>query len=149
MKYKGILSERKTWVKFAIALAAAYMLYLEAVRGQWIYVPVAVLVILACFFKKEHVISEDGVDIKYQLFSMTMHNYWKWDEITTLHTDYAKVKPNVMLHIGKDIAVRSFVMEPADCSAALRLAAEMNPHIYIEDMTEEERARSKAGKRRT
>ena len=93
---------------------------------------------VACFFKKEHVISEEGVDIKYMLFGFTMHNYWKWDEITTLHTDYKKAKPNVMLHIGKDIVVRSFVMEKDDCQGAIALARRMNPGIYIENPTEEE-----------
>ncbi len=144
MKYKGILPERKNWVKVVIALAAAYMMYLEAMRGQWIYVPIALLVILACFFKKEHVISEGGVDIRYELFGLPMHNRWTWDQVTTLHTDYQKARPNVMLHIGKDIAVRTFVMTPSDCQAALQLAKQRNPSIYIEDMTEEERQRSEA-----
>lgn len=144
MKYRGILPERKNWVKAAIALAAAYMMYLEAMRGQWIYVPVALLVILACFFKKEHIISEEGVDIRYQLFRLPIRSRWTWDQVTTLHTDYRKASPNVMLHIGKDIAARAFVMSPSDCQAALRLARQMNPSIYIEDMTEEERQRSEA-----
>lgn len=138
MKYRGILPERKNWVKAAIALAAVCMMYLEAARGQWIYVPIALLVILACFFKKEHIISEEGVDIRYELFRMPIHNCWTWDEITTMHTDYRKASPNVMLHIGKDISARTFVMEPSDCQAALRLAARMNPGIYIEDETEDE-----------
>lgn len=139
MKYKGIISERKPWVKLAFALLAAFMLYLELQRGQWIYVPVVLLVILACFFRKEHVISEEGVDIKSILFGFSRHNWWTWDEVTSLHTDYKKAQPNVMLHIGKDIVTRSFVMKPSDCQAVLKLAAEMNPNIYIEDLSDEER----------
>lgn len=141
MEYKGILRERKSWVKALILILAAYMFYLEFRAGQMTYVIISALVILACFFKKEHVISEEGVDIKYLLFGMTMHNYWKWEEITTLHTDYKKAKPNVMLHIGKDISVRSFVMDKADCQGAIALARRMNPDIYIENPTEEEQER--------
>lgn len=138
MKYKGILPERKTWVKVVIFILAAYMLFLEIRGRQWVYIPLVILVMLACFFHKEQIISEEGVDIQYMLFGFVMHNYWTWDQITTLHTDRKKAKPNVMLHIGKDIVTRTYVMTPSDCQAALRLAAEKNPRIFIEDMTREE-----------
>lgn len=138
MIYKGITKERKPVITISIALVAAYMLYLEIRAEQWIYVPIAILVILACFFRKEQLISKEGVDIKYFLFNVPMHNYWRWEEITTLHTDRKKAAPNVMLHIGKDIVTRTFVMKPIDCEGALNLAAEMNPKIYIEDLSEKE-----------
>lgn len=138
MKYTGILRERKPWVKVVVLILAAYMLFLQVMAKQWGYLPLVALVVLACFFQKEQVISEEGVDIEYHLFGMTMHNYWRWAEITTLHTDFKKAKPNVMLHIGKDIVTRTYVMTPSDCQAALRLAAEMNPNIYIEELTEQE-----------
>lgn len=133
MKYKGILPERKTWVKAAIFAAAGYMLAVEVMAGRWAYIPITILVMLACFFQKEQIISEEGIDIQYMLFGRIMHNYWSWDEITTLHVDYKRAKPNVMLHIGKDVVTRSYVMNPSDCKAALKLAAEMNSKIYIED----------------
>lgn len=139
MNYNGIIPERKTWVKVGIFILAGVLLYLEVMARQWIYIPVAALVMLACFFKKEQIISEEGVDVQYTLFNrFIMHNYWRWNEITTLHVDYRKARPNVMLHIGKDIVTRSYIMKPSDCRAALGLAAEMNPGIYIEDFTEEE-----------
>lgn len=139
MKYKGILPKRKTWVKAAIFIAACYLLYREILAEQWIYLPLMILVMLACFFEREQVISEEGVDIEYILFNRFIrHNYWRWNEITTLHTDYRKARPNVMLHIGKDIATRSYIMKPSDCQAALEIAAQMNENIYIENLTEEE-----------
>lgn len=133
MIYKGILPKRKTWVKALGVLLAGLMLYREVINGQLIYVPIAILVILACFIKKEHIISEKGVDIKHTIFNLPIHNYWSWEEITTLHTDYRKARPNVMLHIGKDVVVRSYVMKPSDCQDALKLAGEMNPNIYIKE----------------
>jgi len=134
MSYYGILRQRKPWVKGTVLVLAAFMFYLEVRRGQWIYVPVLLFVVLACFFKKEHIISEAGADIKYTLFGWTSHNCWSWQEITTLHRDPRKAKPNMMLHIGKDVVTRSFVLTPDDCQAVLTLAAKMNPKIYIADM---------------
>ncbi|WP_130863665.1 hypothetical protein [Bacilliculturomica massiliensis] len=138
MKYKGILPERKTWIKAAIFIIAGYMLAVEILAGRWAYVPITILVMPACFFKKEQIISEDGVDIQYMLFGRIMHNYWSWDEITTLHVDHRRARPNVMLHIGKGVVTRSYIMDPADCRAVLKLAAHMNPAVYIEDLTEEQ-----------
>ena len=41
-------------------------------------------------------------------------------------------------HIGKDVVTRTFTMKPSDCKGAMELARRMNPHIYIDDITETE-----------
>lgn len=137
MEYKGITKKRSPQIKIGVMVFVIVMLYVEILRKDYIYIPLLILVGLAAFFQKEHIISEKGADIKYTLFKYVNHNYWYWNEITTLHTDYKRAKPNVMLHIGKDIVTRSFVIEPSICQSILELATEMNPDIYIEDMTEE------------
>lgn len=134
MKYEGIIKKRETWVTALIFIAAIYLIYREFIDGQYIYIPLAVMVAIACFFEREHVISEEGVDIKYILFkSCIKHNYWRWDEITTIHPDYRRAKPNVMLHIGRDVVTRTFTMKPADSQGAIALARRMNPDIYIDE----------------
>lgn len=148
MEYKGILKERETWFKVAAVVLACIMLVRVVAIRQWVYVPIVLLVVLACFYKREQIISERGVDIQSTLFGHTTHNLWGWDQITTLHTDRKKAAPNVQLHIGKDLVVRTFVMKPADCRGALQLAAKQNPKIYIEDLTEEEQARRRQERQR-
>lgn len=133
MEYRGILRKRSPWMKAAVIFLAVVTIYIEIHRRQFIYVLLALFAVLAAFFQKEHKISEEGIDIEYTLFSMVSHNYWRWNEITTLHTDYRKAKPYVMLHIGKDILIRSFVMDYESCRGTLRLARKMNPKIYIVD----------------
>lgn len=134
MRYYGILRQRKPWVKILIFLLAVCMLLLEIVQKQWIYVPVMLMVILACFFQKEHIVSQEGVDIHSRLFGCSQHSCWTWAEITTIHQDTRKAAPNVMLHFGKDITTRVFVMKPEDARAVLALAKKMNPKIYIAEM---------------
>lgn len=134
MRCYGILRQRKPWVKLAFLLLALCMLFLEIMRQQWIYIPVVLLVILACFFQKEHIVSPEGVDIHYRLFGSSLHSRWAWDEITTLHRDSRKAAPNVMLHFGKGISTRVFVMTPQDGQAVLALAKKTNPQIHIADM---------------
>ena len=129
MKYKGILREREPWLKIVIILAAGFMFYLSVTGGYITYAALAVVVVLAVFFKKEHIISEEGVDIRYQLFGMTHVNRWEWKDITALKMDYQKAYPNVLLHICKDINIRDFVMKPTDIAGIKALASKMNPKL--------------------
>ena len=138
MKFKGIVPVKKPAVKIGAAAAAAVMMIYEVILGQYIYIPIGLLVILACFYQKEHIVSEEGVDIKSSLFGFTTHSCWTWDEITAIRTDRQKARPNVHMHIAKDVTIRLFTMTPADCLGVLELARRMNPDVYIKDVTAED-----------
>ena len=132
MEYKGIIKKRKTWLTVLFVILACLMLWRTIVTQHWSYLPIVILVILACFFTKEQIISQDGVDIQYTLFGRwTMHNLWTWDEITSLHPDYSKRAPNVELLIARDVVIRPFVMTREDTSHVLELAKKMNASISI------------------
>lgn len=141
MKYKGILREREPWLKVAILIAAGYMMYLSISGGMITYAVLSVVVMLAVFFQKEHVISEEGVDIRYNLFGIKHVSRWEWKDVTAIKTDYAKKAPDVLVHIGKDVNIRDFVMKRADISGIIEIAKARNPEIYIDDLSEEERER--------
>ena len=133
MEYKGIIKKRKTWLTVLFVILACLMLWRTIVTQHWSYLPIVILVILACFFTKEQIITQDGVDIQYTLFGRwTMHNLWTWDEITSLHPDYSKRAPNVELLIARDVVIRPFVMTREDTSHVLELAKKMNPSIIID-----------------
>lgn len=141
MKYKGILREREPWLKVAILIAAGYMMYLSISGGMITYAALSVVVMLAVFFQKEHVISDEGVDICYNLFGIKHVNRWEWKDVMAIKTDYAKKAPDVLVHIGKDVNIRDFVMKRADISGIIEIAKAHNPEIYIDDLSEEERER--------
>lgn len=131
---KGIQKVHKPWVKPVAGLLAAGIVVYEAMLGQYIYIPIGLLVILACFFEKEHLVSREGVDIKSSLFRIPSHSVWTWDEIGSIHVDRRRAAPNVALHIKRGVAVRLFVFTPADARAVLDLARECNSAIQIEEM---------------
>ena len=132
MEYKGIIKKRKTWLTILFVILACLMLWRTIVTQHWSYLPIVILVILACFFTKEQIISKDGVDIQYTLFGRwTMHNLWTWDEITSLHADYSKKAPHVELLIARDVVIRPFIMTREDTARVLELAKKMNASISI------------------
>ncbi len=131
MEYKGIIKQRpKYFVPLAITICALIILR-DVLLSKLSYTPIAIIVIIACFFKKEHVINEEGIDIVYTLFKFESINHWEWKDITSIHVDKKRAYPKVMLHIGKDIVTRTYTMEPAVIDDIIKLAKSKNPKIYV------------------
>ena len=141
MKYYGIMPEHKRWVRFAVAGIGIYTGFKALTEpAHWYYFPVAIVIVLCAFFWKQYIVDENGVDVRSSMAGIINHNLWSWDEITSLHTDYQAAAPNVQCHFGRDIVTRTFVFTYEDSQGILKLAAEMNPDMYIDDMNEERRA---------
>ena len=134
MEYYGIMPERKLWVKVAVIIFGAYVFYDAAVNRNWFYLPFGIIMILATFSDRKHVISEEGVDILYTVCGIQFHNMWDWNEINTINTDSIKSRPNVELHIGKDVVSRRFILSVDDADQAIELAGRMNSKIYIAEV---------------
>lgn len=148
MTYKGIIQSRALYRRILILIACAVLLYLEFVRGQYLYIVLTLLLVLAVFHHKEHIVSEEGVDIKYSLFGMTTTNRWTWDQITAVQPDYIKERPNARVLFEKDAVIRSFLFTAADCQAVMKLAAKMNPEAFVDDYTAEEQEQMAEEKRK-
>ncbi|MGL5255653.1 MAG: hypothetical protein ACRC76_01355 [Proteocatella sp.] len=134
MEYYGIMPERKLWVKVAVIIFGVYTIYNSAVNHNLFYLPFGIIMILATFSDRKHVISEEGVDILYTVCGVQFHNMWVWSEINTIHTDSIRSKPNVELHIGKDVVSRRFILSKADANKAVAIAGKMNSKIYIQSL---------------
>ena len=131
VEIRGIQKERRLWVKLLAALLAILLMGYELSRGQLLYVPIGLLVLLACFFRREHLVSQEGVDLCHLLFGLPSHSLWTWEEITSIHVDRKRAMPNVALHIRRGAAVRLFVFTPGDAQAVLDLAKQRNPAIQL------------------
>lgn len=138
MIYKGILKTRPLNRRILILIACGILLYLEFVKKQYFYIPLTLLLVLAVFHHKEHLVSEEGVDIRYSLLGFTSINRWTWDQITAVQPDYLKERPNVRVLFEKDAVLRSFLFTPEDCESVMKLAAKMNPAAFVDDYTAEE-----------
>ncbi len=134
MEYYGIMPERKLWVKVAVIIFGVYTVYNSAVNHNLFYLPFGIIMILATFSDRKHVISQEGVDILYTVCGSKFHNMWNWSEINTIHTDSIKSRPNVEMHIGKDVISRRFILSKADADRAIAIAKKMNSKIYIAEM---------------
>ena len=145
MEYRGIVKERDRRMNALFIALAVFMLALTLMTHKWFYIPMALLVILACYYRREHIISERGVEIRSLLFGWYIRkDLWRWDEVGSMETNYEKAAPNVQLLITNDIVIRAFVMTRKDVRGALALARRMNPSIQMNELTEEEQERRDA-----
>ena len=129
--YRGLIDEKKMWVRVVVGILAIYMGYREIVQEQWVYVPIAVLLLLACFFVKEQYVSEEGVEIDYKLLGLKTRNLWKWDEITAAQIDKIPKNTNVRFSFAKDVTIRSFVFSKEDAEGILKLMEKEKPEIPV------------------
>lgn len=139
MIYKGIVKERDPKRKMLLFAGCMLVLFLSILSGNYLYVCVAIVISLAVFFKKEHVVSEEGVMIVYRLLGMKVVDKWEWKDLTAMRPDFKKARPDVLMEIGRDVTIRAFVFKKEDVPGVLELAKKMNPNMYVDDRTEEER----------
>ena len=131
MKYYGIIPERKLWVKVGIIIFGVYTIYISLINHNLFYFPFGIVVIIATFSDRKHIISQEGVDIVYTICGFQFHNIWNWSEINTIHMDSISSKPNVELHIGKDITTRRFILSKNDANKVITIISKINSKIYI------------------
>ena len=148
MKYFGIINEHKPWVRVGVALIGGYVITHGFTRGAWYEIPIGALIILCTLFWKRYVVSEKGVDVESTLCGIVSHSLWKWEDVTSLHTDYHAAHPNVQCHFGRDVVTRTFVFTYDDSQKILELAREKNPNMIIKDMNAEEEERLAENARR-
>ena len=138
MEIKGILPEKTKEKRYVMLALSLVMIYLSYESGQYIYIPLVILLIGAIFMKKEHVVSPEGVDIRYHVFGFKTVNRWTWDQITAMQPDYRKAAPNVQILFEKSSVLRSFVFTKADAARVMEMTKRMSPEAYVDDYTEEE-----------
>ena len=141
--YKGIVKTRTPERKVILVVVTCIILYLSWQQRNYLYMALAVVMMTAVFYQKEHVVDEKGIHIIYNFFGVVRIPYtWTWDVITVVRPDYKKAKPNVLMEMAKDVTIRGFVFTKKDAEGVMKLAKRMNPNTFVEDYDEQEAERA-------
>ena len=141
-QYKGIVKNRTPERKIILVVVTGIILFLSWQMRNYIYMALAVVMMSAVFYSKEHIIDKNGVHIVYNILGIRIPYTWTWDVITIVRPDYTKARPDVLLEIAKDVTIRGFVFKKSEVQDVMDFIKRMNPNIYVEDFTEEEAARA-------
>lgn len=134
MKYYGIIPKRKLWVKMGAIIFGVYTAYSSILNNNLLYLPFGIVLIIATFSNRKHIISDQGIDIVYIIFGMQFHNLWSWNEVDTIHIDSINSKPSIELHIGKNIVARRIVLLKSDADKIISSVKKINSKIYISEI---------------
>ena len=146
-QYKGIVKNRTNERKIVLVIVTGLILYMSWQMRNYIYMIIALVMMSAVFYSKEHIIDKNGVHIIYNIFGIKIPYTWTWDMITIVRPDYNKAKPNVLLEIAKDVTIRAFVFKKSEIHNVMDFIKQMNPNIQVEDYTEEEAAEAEEERR--
>ena len=141
-QYKGIVKTRTTERKIMLVVVTGIILFLSYRQHNYLYMALALVMMSAVFYSKEHVIDKKGCHIVYNFFGIKIPYTWTWDVITIVRPDYTKSRPNVLLEIAKDVTIRGFVFKKSEVQDVMDFIKRQNPKIHVEDFTEEEAARA-------
>ena len=101
-QYKGIVKNRTPERKMLLVVVTGIILFLSWQQRNWLYMILALVMMSAVFYTKEHLVDKNGVHIVYNIFGIKIPYTWTWDVITIVRPDYSKAKPNVLLEIAKE-----------------------------------------------
>ncbi|MCD1147529.1 hypothetical protein LQU94_05320 [Peptoniphilus sp. KCTC 25270] len=132
MEVRGILKERKKANTISLVGIVLVMLVFEVWAKRYVFIPITLLVLLACFLKKSHIVSQKGINIQYQLFGKEIENLWTWEEVTGVAMDFQKIAPYVMVYFGKGMATRAFKMTQEDTLKIKKIVKQQRPNLKIE-----------------
>ena len=135
-EYIGIRKEKKMWVRLLAVIMGLYMVYYGIANGTYYAVLLGIALFLAGLIFKDMAVTAKGVESRYLLPGWHLESLWTWEEITHVLADHKKSRPNVALHIGKDVAHRIIVVKKSDAEAIKILAKKMNPSIRVSDMAD-------------
>lgn len=134
MEYYGVIKKQKLWVKLMVIVFGIYIIYNAVLNKNWMYIPFGLIMILATFSNKKHIISEKGIDILYIICGFKFHNIWTYEEINKIYIDSGKSKSYIELHIGKDLTFRRFILSAEDTLKALENISKINSNILIKEI---------------
>ena len=141
VQYKGIVKKRTPERKILLTVAGGIILFLSVMRRNVLYICIAVIMMAAIFFDKEHIVDEKGVHIEYNFLGIKIPYSWSWEVITAMRPDYKKAAPNIYMEIAKDVTIRAFIFTKEDAIGVMELAKKMNPGMYVDDRDEQQRER--------
>lgn len=108
-------------------LCLAYGIYSLSVYS----IVVGALVVLAMAMKKEIAVTQDGVQISYELFFIKRIDLWAFSDIREIHKELSPDGREMALHVMKEVMSRKLIFPVEIYKNVIDLALEKNPKIHV------------------
>ena len=111
---------------FMIGLA----IYIHSIHAAFI----GIVLLLAMILQKEIAMTEEGLQISYDMIVYQYKELWPYDQIEEIHKELSPDGTKMALHVMKDIMSRKLIYGKSEYADVIALALEKNPEIHVSDI---------------
>lgn len=124
---------KKSTKVVAIALGVLCLIFGVYFRSVYAFV-VGVFILAAMVLNKKTAVTENGVEVTYDMILFKRVDLWSFAEIKEIHRELSPDGKKYALHVMKDIMSKRLVFSIPDAEKVIALALEKNPKIHVADV---------------
>ncbi|MFC4803462.1 hypothetical protein [Filifactor villosus] len=122
--------EKSFPVKIGGIIAGVFICWYSIREIYIIGMVLGVLLIMATFLKKTHIINEEGVIVEYDMGFSSYRDVWEWEEITSILWEASSLE-GLTLYVGRGEFARIFRYRLKEKEGIVGLALHRNPKIRV------------------
>lgn len=134
---KYVSEDRKALRKstrIAAIVAGIFMIGLAVYIKSWHAAFIGIVILLAMVLQKEISMTEEGLEVNYDMVVYQYRELWPYDQIEDIHKELSPDGTKMALHVMKDVMSRKLIYDLDVYKDVIALALEKNPKIHVADV---------------
>ena len=120
--------------RIAAIIAGLFMIGLAVYIKSWHAAFIGIVLLLAMCLQKEISMTEEGLEVNYDMVVYQYKELWPYDEIEDIHKELSPDGTKMALHMMKDVMSRKLIYDLDVYKDVIELALEKNPKIHVADI---------------
>lgn len=124
----------RTSTRIAAIVAGIFMIGLAVYIKSWHAAFIGIVILLAMVLQKEISMTEEGLEVNYDMVVYQYRELWPYDQIEDIHKELSPDGTKMALHVMKDVMSRKLIYDLDVYKDVIALALEKNPKIHVADV---------------
>ena len=124
----------KKSTRIAAIVAGIFMIGLAVYIKSWHAAFIGIVILLAMVLQKEISMTEEGLEVNYDMVVYQYRELWPYDQIEDIHKELSPDGSKMALHVMKDVMSRKLIYDLDVYKDVIELALEKNPKIHVADI---------------
>ena len=120
--------------RIAAIVAGIFMIGLAVYIKSWHAAFIGIVILLAMVLQKEISMTEEGLEVNYDMVVYQYRELWPYDHIEDIHKELSPDGTKMALHVMKDVMSRKLIYDLDVYKDVIALALEKNPKIHVADV---------------
>ena len=120
--------------RIAAVVAGIFMIVLAIFIRSIHAAFIGIVILLAMVLQKEIAMTEDGLEVNYDMIVYQYKELWPYEEIEDIHKELSPDGTKMALHVMKDVMSRKLIYDLPVYEEVIALALEKNPKIHVADV---------------